>query len=308
MPIRRSEFSFSSLLHRSYSQRRVIGRSLMACALIVGMGAASQAMASVTVAITGGPTGDAIYKAAELAKQQGVDVQVREFSDWVTPNSAVVNGDADINYFQHRPFLANAEKQAGFTLAPLAFGVENNIGLYSNTLKKAGDIQPGGRVAIADDPVNQSRGLRLLEEVGLIKLKPGVGDNATLFDIEDNPKQLKFTELPGPQLVRSLQDVDIAEGYPADLIGSGVKDPTDALALTHDKNRTYALVFAVRPEDVKRKDINTFIHIYQTAPEVREILAHVFGSPKLYQLAWLDSNGKPGPTPLELEQRRQKGE
>ncbi|WP_081803315.1 MetQ/NlpA family ABC transporter substrate-binding protein [Halotalea alkalilenta] len=270
------------------------------CVMLLGMSMAA-ARADVTVGINGGPQAEAVYKAAELAGQQGVPVRVLEFSDWTTPNTALVNGDIDVNYFQHRPFLANAERQGGFDLVPLAFGVENNIGLYSTRLTDPQQVEEGATVAVADDPVNQGRGLALFQQVGLIELEPGVGVDASVHDIVSNPKNLRFIELPGPQLARAIDDVAIAQGYPQHLLAAGTKDPTDALVLTHDQHHTFALIFAVRPQDVDREDIKTFIHVYQTAPEVRELLAEAYGDPSLYELAWLDDQGQPTVTPASLD-------
>src|SRR5256885_1162892 len=130
-----------------------------------------------------------------------------------TPNVAVDSGDLDINYFQHQPFLDNAIQKNGYKLASAGTGILANVGLYSLKHKSIAQVPQGGKVGIANDPVNQGRGLLLLQKVGLIKLKPGVGYLGSLDDIVENPKKLSFVEVEGPQLVRITGDVDIAQGY-----------------------------------------------------------------------------------------------
>ena len=117
--------------------------------------------------------------------------------------------------------MENAAKQKGYDFAVVGLGILQNIGLYSLKHKSFDAIPVGGTVAIANDPVNQGRGLLLLQKAGLIKLKDGVGFLGTLDDITENPKKLKFTEVEGPQLVRITGDVDLAQGYPHFIVASG---------------------------------------------------------------------------------------
>jgi D-methionine transport system substrate-binding protein len=103
---------------------------------------------------------DSVYTAADLAEKQGLDVKVVEFTDWVIPNTAVINGDVDINYFQHEVFLENEEKTRNFDLVPLAYGMEGLIGVYSLKINSFDELKPGSQIAVADDPVNQGRHYR----------------------------------------------------------------------------------------------------------------------------------------------------
>lgn len=243
--------------------------------------------ADVRIGIVSNSTvSDSIYVAADLAKSEGIDVRIVEFSDWVLPNTAVVSGDIDLNYFQHVPFLNNAQEARNFTLDPIAYGVEGLVGLYSNRYTDFSQVQRRDRIAIADDPVNQGRGLLLLEQAGLITLKEGVGHNATLHDIIDNPLSLRFSELPGPQLARAIDDVAIIQSFPHYIKAAGVKDPADALIFTNDATHTFALRFVAHPDKANDPAILRFIEIYQTAPEVRESLHAAYGNEALYTLAW----------------------
>lgn len=230
------------------------------------------------------PQIDALKIAAQEAKQQGLDVKIIEFTDWNTPNAALANKDIDVNYFQHIPFLENAKKQGGYNFVAIAPGTIMKIGLYSKKVKRFEDLKDGATVAIANDPVNGGRGLLLLQRAGLIKLKPGVDYRATTLDIVDNPKHLKIVALEASQLARSLDDVDLAQGYPSFIKLAGTADPNSALLFDGLENKNFAIQWVVRPESVNDPRIRKFISIYQHSPAVRAALDKAFGN--LYAVAW----------------------
>jgi D-methionine transport system substrate-binding protein len=223
------------------------------------------------------------------AKAQGLDLQIVEFSDWTTPNLALQSGDIDVNYFQHRPFLDNASKQAGYDFGVAGLGMLTNIGLYSLKHKDFQSIPDGGSVAVANDPVNQGRGLLLLQKAGLIKLKDGVGFKATLDDIVDNPKHLRFSEVEGPQLVRVTPDVDLAMGYPNFIAMSKAFDPGSGLLYSGVDDKQFAIVFVVQKKRVDDPAIKKLVALYQNSDAVKKAIAKGFGdNSKLYTLPWVD--------------------
>ncbi|GHU83111.1 ABC transporter substrate-binding protein [Spirochaetia bacterium] len=144
----------------------------------------------------------------DLAKL-GITLKVVEYTDYVQPNEALIAGDLDANYFQHRPYLESNETWKA-ALAT-AFGVHvEPLGLYSTKIKKIGDLKAGATIAIPNDPSNGGRALLLLQSKGLLTLKPGAGLTATPQDIAANPKNFQFRELEAAQLPRALGDVDAA--------------------------------------------------------------------------------------------------
>jgi D-methionine transport system substrate-binding protein len=162
-----------------------------------------------------------------------------------------------------------------------------NIGLYSLKHKKVSDVPVNGKVAIANDPVNQGRGLLLLEKAGLIKLKPGVGFLGSLKDIAENPKKLQFVEVEGPQLARITGDVDIAQGYPHFIVASKAFDPSSGLAYSGIEDAQFAIRFVARNDKADSADLKKFIQIYQNSPAVRDEIHRAYASDKrLYNLAW----------------------
>jgi len=251
--------------------------------------AAGPALARVKVGVTPGSLADSVYVAAEEAKAQGLDVQVVEFTDWTTPNLALANADLDVNYFQHQAFLDNAVKETGFPLKGVGLCILPNIGLYSEKHASLAALPDGARVAVANDPVNQGRGLALLETAGLIKLKDAVGAKATLDDVVANPKKLTFVEIEGPQLVRAVSDVDLAQGYPGHYVNAGRADyASKALIYSGVGDQYYSIRFVTRADRADAPEIAKFIGLYQTAPAVRARIDASFAhDPNLYSLPWL---------------------
>jgi D-methionine transport system substrate-binding protein len=183
--------------------------------------------------------------------------------------------------------MENAAKQKGYRFDFVGLGILSNIGLYSLRHKSFDQIPVGGAVAIANDPVNQGRGLLLLQRAGLIKLKDGVGFLGTLDDITENPKKLSFTEVEGPQLARLTGDVDLAQGYPHFIVAAGSFDPTSGLIYSgiEDKLFTVSLV----TKTARRDDpvIRTFVSLFQSSEAVKQqIRKSLANSDKLYLLAW----------------------
>jgi D-methionine transport system substrate-binding protein len=235
----------------------------------------ARAEGSLRLGINSGLSADAVHQAAKEAKAQGIDVKVIEFTDWITPNAALANKDIDINYFQHIPFLEDAKKARGYNFVSIGVGTMSKVGLYSKKYKSVSDLPNGAKVAIANDPVNGGRGLVLLERVGLIKLKEGLEYKATVADITSNPKNIKIVELIAQQLPAALDDVDLAQGYPATLKQYDI-DPNSAL-IFDDVQKRFAIQWVVRPEDAENPQIRKFVSIYQNSPEVKAILKKHFG-------------------------------
>ncbi|MDB6051602.1 MAG: methionine transporter substrate-binding protein [Pseudomonas sp.] len=220
---------------------------------------------------------------AEAAKQ-GLKVELIEFTDWIAPNVSLAAGDIDVNYFQHIPFLENANAAAGFKLVPFAPGIINNVGLYSKKYKSFDELPVGATVAIANDPINSGRGLQLLAKAGLITLTPGVGYKATEEDIIANPKKIKLIQVEAVQLVRAYDDADLVQGYPAYIRLAKTFDAASALLFDGLDHKEYVIQFVIKPESKSDPRIAKFVDIYQHSPVVRAALDKAHG--KLYQAGW----------------------
>jgi len=242
------------------------------------------------IGVTPGAIADSIETAAQEARKQGLQVKVVEFTEWTGPNTALQAGDLDANYFQHLPFLENASKDRGYKFVAVAPGLLPNQGLFSLKVKRFDELKEGARVAVASDPANQGRGLLLLERAGLIKLREGAGARATVNDVAANPKKLKFVEVEGPQLVRSLDDVDLAQGVTSHYVAAGKADiaAKNGLLYTGAEDVRWAIHFVARQDNAQDPRLAQFIRIYQESPAVRQrISASYANNDKFYSLPWL---------------------
>lgn len=164
----------------------------------------------IKIGATAGPHAQVAEAVAQEAKKQGLNVKVVEFSDYVTPDKALAEGELDLASYQHKPFMENFNKNNNAHLVDIGPTILMRMGIYSDKVKDLKALPDGATVAIPNDPTNGGRGLLLLQKAGLLKLKEGVGFKATVKDVVDNPHKLVFKELEAAQLPRSLKDVDLA--------------------------------------------------------------------------------------------------
>ncbi|WP_298925922.1 MetQ/NlpA family ABC transporter substrate-binding protein [uncultured Ramlibacter sp.] len=266
-------------------------RHILLATMVATVSAFASAQAlPLRIGVTPGAIADSIETAAQEARKQGLEVKVVEFTEWTGPNTALQAGDLDANYFQHLPFLENAVKDRGYKFAVVAPGLLPNQGLFSLKVKRFDELKEGARVAVASDPANQGRGLLLLERAGLVKLREGAGAKATVADIVANPKKLKLVEIEGPQLVRSLEDVDLAQGVTSHYVAAGKADiaARNGLLYTGSEDVRWAIHFVSRQDNARDPRLQQFIRIYQESPAVRQrIHAAYAGNDKFYSLPWL---------------------
>ena len=189
---------------------------------------------------------------------KGIDLQVVEFTDYVTPNDAVENGDIDANYMQHLPYMESTNKEKGYHLVSVAGIHVEPFALYSNKIKKIADLKKKATIAIPNDPTNEGRALLLLQEAGLITLKKGTGNEATPFDIAKNPKKLKFREIEAASLPRTLKDVDAAVINGNYAIPAGLSAKKDGLFI-EGSSSPYVNIIAVKAGNENKEEIKALV-------------------------------------------------
>ncbi|WP_313887770.1 MetQ/NlpA family ABC transporter substrate-binding protein [Lentzea alba] len=186
------------------------------------------------------------YVADNLAAQKGLKIEVVEFTDYVQPNTALVDGSLDANYFQTVPYLETYTLESGAEVAWVEPVHVEPLGLYSKKVKKLDELPSGAKVALANDATNEARGLKLLEANGLIKLK--AVDQPTVRDLAENPRNLQFVPLEAAQLPRSLEDTDASVINGNYAIDAGLKPATDSLALEKAEGNPNANGLVTRTE------------------------------------------------------------
>lgn len=208
----------------------------------------SDKMTKIVVGATPNPHAEILNVVKPILAKEGVELEIKEFTDYVTPNTALADKQIDANFFQHVPYLEDFEKKKNVKLVPLVKVHVEPMGAYSKKIKSKDEIKDGATVAIPNDATNEGRALLLLQKEGLIKLKDSNGLTQTPRDIVDNPKHLKIVELEAPQLPRTLQDVDLAIINTNFALEANLNPLKDAIFM-EDKDSPYANVLVVRPDN-----------------------------------------------------------
>ncbi len=252
----------------------VLRTTALSFAVLVGFAIAPSSAETIRVGVTAGPHAEILDVVQKVAAQRGLDIKVIEFTDYVVPNQALAQKELEANSFQHEPYLLNQISKTKWKLVKVARTIASPQGVYSLKYKKLTDLPSGGRVAIANDPSNGARGLLILAEQGLIKLKDGKTTTATVADIVDNPKKLRFVELDAAQLPRSLQDVDLVSINNNYAVQAGLNPAKDAIA-RESLEGPWVNIIAVREEDKDRPWVKQLVEAYHSAP-VKEFLEKRF--------------------------------
>ncbi|GAA3052812.1 MetQ/NlpA family ABC transporter substrate-binding protein [Streptomyces roseofulvus] len=213
--------------------------------------AAGSADKALVVAASPTPHADILnFVKDKLAAKAGLKLEVKEFTDYVLPNTATQSGQVDANFFQHKPYLDDFNKKNKTTIVPVVDVHLEPLGLYSKSLKSVKDLKAGQTVAVPNDTTNEGRALHLLAENGLITLKEGVGTDAKLSDITDK-KGLEFKELEAATVPRALSDVDAAVINGNYAIEADLSPAKDALVLEKAEGNPYANFLAVKEGNEK---------------------------------------------------------
>ena len=263
---------------------KLITLTILSLFLLVGCGNKSENDQVVKLGVVGDDQ-RLWEKAAELAKKDGITIELVPFSDYNTPNDALVNGDVDLNAFQHKAFLDEYNHSKGTKLVPIGRTFISPIGAYSNTLKDLKDVPENGKVSIPNDTTNGGRALFLLEAAGLIELKDDVGVSPTLSDIVANPKNIQINELDAAQVARTLPDVDAAVINTNLAIDAGLSPKDDAIFMEPlNENSAPYINYVVAREEDKDNELYNKVAAYYRTPEVKEL------NDKLYEetqkMAW----------------------
>ena len=208
----------------------------------------------IVIGASPSPHADILKVAKKELKKEGDELEIKEYSDYVQPNTALESGDLDANYFQHKPYLDDFNKKKKTHLVSAGMIHYEPFGIFPGKTKTLKDLKKGATVAVPNDTTNEARALLLLQDQGLIKLKDGAGLTATKKDIVENKKDLAIKEIEAAQIPRSLKDVDIAVVNGNYALQAGLKVNKDALA-TEDADsvgaKTYGNIVAVKKGNEK---------------------------------------------------------
>ena len=162
---------------------------------------------TITVAASQTPHSEILAEAAKILEKQGYELKVTVFDDYVQPNNVVESGEFDANYIEHVPYMEQFNKENGTHIVNAGGIHYEPFGIYPGTKKKLDDLAEGDTIAIPNDTTNEARALLLLQNNGILTLKDGAGLTATINDIKENPKKLKFQELEAAQVAKVKDEV-----------------------------------------------------------------------------------------------------
>ena len=226
-------------------------------------GDAAKSEVTLKIGATPVPHAEMLAEIKNDLKDKGITLEVIEFNDYVQPNIALNDKELDANFFQHEPYLNDFVKEHKEMKIKNAAGIHvEPMGIYSHKIKDLAELADGAKVSIPNDPTNGGRALLLLEKAGLLKLKDGVKETATVQDIAENPKNLVITEVEAAQLPRTLDDVDISVINTNFAMNAELNPIKDALFM-EDKTSPYVNIIVVREGDENRAEIKELISALQ---------------------------------------------
>ena len=235
----------------------------------------------IVIGASPSPHADILKVAAKELKKDGYELEIKEYSDYVQPNTALDSGDLDANYFQHKPYMDNFNEEKGTKLVAAATIHYEPFGIFPGKTKSLKDLKNGATVVVPNDTTNEARALLLLESEGFIKLKKDAGLTATKKDIVENSKNLDIKEIEAAQIPRSLKDVDIAVVNGNYAIEAGLKVDKVALAVEDADSigaKTYGNVIAVRKGDEEKDSIKALIKALKSDAVKEYINEHFDGA------------------------------
>ena len=251
--------------------KKVLLFTALAAALTAGI---AQANEKLVIAATPVPHAEILELIKPTLAKEGVDLEIKVFTDYVQPNVQVAEKRLDANYFQTLPYLENFNKGKGTNLVTVVGVHVEPFGGYSKKIKKIEDLKDGATVAIPNEGSNSGRALLLLQKAGVIKLKDGVGVKPSPLDVVDNPKKFQFIEIDAAQSPRALDDVAAAAintNYATQAGLDPVKDPI----LRENPEGPYVNVIAVRVADKDKPWVKDLVEAYRS-PEVKAFIAEKF--------------------------------
>lgn len=229
---------------------------------------------TITVAASETPHSEILEAAKPILEEEGYDLEVTVFDDYVQPNEVVESGDFDANYFQHIPYLNSFNEEKGTHLVNAGGIHYEPFGIYPGTKSSLDDIADGDTIAVPNDTTNEARALLLLQDNGIIKLKDGAGLEATVNDIEENPYNVEIVELAAEQVARVAEETSyiVLNGNYA--LRAGYSVSKDALAYeTSDSEaaKTYVNVIAVKEGNENSDKIKALVDVLKS-DEIKDFI------------------------------------
>ena len=232
---------------------------------------------TITVGANITPHAEILEIAKPILAEQGITLEIVQLEDSVTPNTGVIEGSLDANYFQHVPYLDQFNLENGSDLVSIGAVHYEPFGIYAGRVTDLADLPEGAVVAVPNNVTNEARALLLLAQEGILTLSDDAGINATVEDIIDNPLNIQFEELAPEQLVAALPDVDVAVINGNYAIEGGLH-VSQALAVEANDGlaaQTYGNIIATSAEKANDPAIKKLVEVLQ-GPEVSKYIKETY--------------------------------
>ena len=213
---------------------------------------------TLTVAASPTPHAQILEQCVPILAEQGIELVINEYSDYVVPNTAVEDGDEDANYFQHIPYLEEFNASRGTHLVDVASVHIEPMAIYAGKTASLEELPDGASIAVPNDPTNEGRALLLLEAQGLITLSDSSNLSSTPKDIAENPKNLTFVEVEAATIPSIVSEVDLAVINSNYALGAGYNPVTDSLAI-ESSDSPYVNVLAVKEGNEENPAIQALV-------------------------------------------------
>ena len=233
---------------------------------------------TIKVAASATPHAEILEEAKPLLEAEGWDLEVTVFDDYVQPNLVVESGDFDANYFQHIPYLDNFNEEQGTHLVNAGGIHYEPFGIYPGTKKTLDDLEDGDTIAVPNDTTNEARALLLLQDNGVITLKDGAGLEATVKDIEENPKNIQIEELEAAQVSRVKDEVAFVVLNGNYALQAGYSVSKDSIAHeTSDSEaaKTYVNIIAVKEGNEDNEAVKALVDVLKS-DEIKDYINETY--------------------------------
>ena len=257
----------------------------LAAALAIGTITANGVLVSadaekgtIKVAASATPHAEILEEAKPILEKEGWDLEVTVFDDYVQPNLVVESGDFDANYFQHIPYLDNFNEEQGTHLVNAGGIHYEPFGIYPGTKKTLDDLEDGDTIAVPNDTTNEARALLLLQDNGVITLKDGAGLEATVKDIEENPKNIQIEELEAAQVSRVKDEVAFVVLNGNYALQAGYSVSKDSIAHeTSDSEaaKTYVNIIAVKEGNEDNEAVKALVDVLKS-DEIKDYINETY--------------------------------
>lgn len=258
--------------------------AVLAVSVLVGCGSNTQENAegtasaeiqkTITVAASATPHAEILEAAKAILAEQGWDLQVTVFDDYVLPNEVVESSEMDANYFQHVPYLDSFNAEKGTHLVEIGKIHYEPFGIYPGTKSSLDEIADGDVIAVPNDTTNEARALLLLQDNGIITLKEGAGLEATVNDIEENPYNVKIEELAAESVARVTSEVAYVVLNGNYALEAGFSVAKDAIAYEKSDSeaaKTYVNVIVVKEGNEAAEGVNALVEVLKS-DEIKEFI------------------------------------